>query len=250
MRIKKREVLFSVIIVLVMIFIGIFVSDAILQGAVSKSESYRTATVIKNTDQFYYGMDTNFGNVLVYGDVSSNSSVTYDEIGGGFIYIEKNKEEYTRHTRTVTKTDSNGKKRTETEVYYTWDHVWSDRRHVEEIIFQGRTFPYESIELPAERLNLDSVGVDNRMNYIYVGSDDRYYYNVVPMPMTGTIYTSLQNGTINDSSALFRDMTPEQVIAHMEQNETIYTVVFWVIWVLLTCGAVCAFLYLENKWLD
>ena len=86
MRIKKREVLFSVIIVLVMIFIGIFVSDAILQGAVSKSESYRTATVIENTDQFYYGMDTNFGNVLVYGDVSSNSSVTYDEIGGGFIY--------------------------------------------------------------------------------------------------------------------------------------------------------------------
>ena len=69
MRIKKREVLFSVIIVLVMIFIGIFVSDAILQGAVSKSESYRTATVIENTDQFYYGMDTNFGNVLVYGDV-------------------------------------------------------------------------------------------------------------------------------------------------------------------------------------
>ena len=195
MRIKKREVLFSVIIVLVMIFIGIFVSDAILQGAVSKSESYRTATVIENTDQFYYGMDTNFGNVLVYGDVSSNSSVTYDEIGGGFIYIEKNKEEYTRHTRTVTKTDSNGKKRTETEVYYTWDHVWSDRRHVEEITFHGRTFPYESIELPAERLNLDSVGVDNRMNYIYVGSDDRYYYNVVPMPMTGTIYTSLQNGT-------------------------------------------------------
>ena len=56
MRIKKREVLFSVIIVLVMIFIGIFVSDAILQGAVSKSESYRTATVIENTDQFYYGM--------------------------------------------------------------------------------------------------------------------------------------------------------------------------------------------------
>ena len=230
------------------IFIVIYVSDAILQGAVSKSESYRTATVIENTDQFYYGMDTNFGNVLVYGDVSSNSSVTYDEIGGGFIYIEKNKEEYTRHTRTVTKTDSNGKKRTETEVYYTWDHVWSDRRHVEEI--HGRTFPYESIELPAERLNLDSVGVDNRMNYIYVGSDDRYYYNVVPMPMTGTIYTSLQNGMINDSSALFRDMTPEQVIAHMEQNETIYTVVFWVIWVLLTCGAVCAFLYLENKWLD
>lgn len=250
MRVKKREILFSVIIVLVMIFIGIFVSDAILQGAVSKSESYRTATIIESADQFYYGMDTNFGNALVYGEVSSNSSVTYDEIGGGFIYIEKNKEEYTMHTRTVTKTDSNGKEHTETEVYYTWDYVWSDRRHVEEITFHGRTFPYESIELPVERLNLDSVGVDNSLNYIYDGSDDRYYYNVVLMPMTGTIYTSLYDGTINDSSALFLDMTPEQVIDHMEKNETIYTVGFWVIWVLLSSGAVCAFLYLENKWLD
>lgn len=75
MIIKKREVLFSAIIVLVMLLVGLFVSDAILQSAISKSEDYRTATVIENEDQFLYGMQTNFGHSLVYGEVSSDSSV-------------------------------------------------------------------------------------------------------------------------------------------------------------------------------
>ena len=78
-----------------------------------------TATVIEDEQQFRYGMDTNFGNALVYGEIMTNSPVTYDEIGNGYIYIQKVKEHYTRHTRTVTKTASNGKPHTETEVYYT-----------------------------------------------------------------------------------------------------------------------------------
>lgn len=250
MIIKKREVLFSAIIVFVMLLVGLFVSDAILQSAISKSEDYRTATVIENEDQFLYGMQTNFGHSLVYGEVSSDSSVTYDEIGSGFIYIEKHKEHYTRHTRTVTRTDSNGKKHTETEVYYSWDHAWSDSRQVDDITFMGETFPYDAIDLPVERLNLDSISVGNRMNYIYEGHDDRYYYNVTPLKITGTIFTSLHDNTINDSSELYRDMNPQEVISHMESNETVYTVVFWVIWILLSGGLVFAFLYFDNKWLD
>ena len=250
MIIKKREVLFSAIIVLVMLLVGLFVSDAILQGAISKSEDYRTATIIENEGQFLYGMQTNFGHSLVYGEVSSDSSVTYDEIGNGFIYIEKHKEHYTRHTRTVTRTDSNGKKHTETEVYYSWDHVWSDSRHVDDITFMGETFLYDAIDLPVERLNLDSISVGNRMNYIYEGHDDRYYYNVTPLKITRTIFTSLHGNTINDSSELYQDMNPQEVISHMESNETIYTAVFWVVWILLSGGLVVAFLYFDNKWLD
>lgn len=250
MIIKKREVLFSAIIVFVMLLVGLFVSDAILQSAISKSEDYRTATIIENEDQFLYGMQTNFGHSLVYGEVSSDSFVTYDEIGSGFIYIEKHKEHYTRHTRTVTRTDSNGKKHTETEVYYSWDHVWSDSRHVDNITFMGETFQYDAIDLPVERLNLDSISVGNRMNYIYEGHDDRYYYNVTPLKITGTIFTSLRDNTINNTSELYRDMNPQEVISHMESNETVYTVVFWIIWILLSGGLVVAFLYFDNKWLD
>lgn len=223
MIIKKREVLFSAIIVLVMLLVGLFVSDAILQSAISKSEDYRTATVIENEDQFLYGMQTNFGHSLVYGEVSSDSSVTYDEIESGFIYIEKHKEHYTRHTRTVTRTDSNGKKHTETEVYYSWDHVWSDSRQVDDITFMGETFPYEAIDLPVERLNLDSISVDNRMNYIYEGHDDRYYYNVTPLKITGTIFTSLHGNTINDSSELYQDMNPKDFVTNSSSSSFLIT---------------------------
>lgn len=114
----------------------------------------------------------------------------------------------------------------------------------------GETFPYEAIDLPVERLNLDSINVDNRMNYIYEGHDDRYYYNVTPLKITGTIFTSLHGNTINDSSELYQDMNPQEVISHMESNETIYTAVFWVVWILLSGGLVVAFLYFDNKWLD
>ena len=114
----------------------------------------------------------------------------------------------------------------------------------------GETFPYDAIDLPVERLNLDSISVGNRMNYIYEGHDDRYYYNVTPLKITGTIFTSLRDNTINDTSELYRDMNPQEVISHMESNETVYTVVFWVIWILLSGGLVFAFLYFDNKWLD
>lgn len=120
--IKRSEVLFSTIIVLVMLLIGIWISGGISELASQTAEMYNTATIISDEDQFRYGMDTSFGNALVYGDVVSDSLVTFDEIGNGYIYIEKVREEYTRHTRTVTKTDKNGNKYTETEVYYTWDY--------------------------------------------------------------------------------------------------------------------------------
>ena len=103
MEVTKREVLFSVIIVLVMLMLGLLIGNKISEGIAQEAERYMTATVIEDEQQFRYGMDTNFGNALVYGEIATNSPVTYDEIGNGYIYIEKVKEHYTRHTRTVTK---------------------------------------------------------------------------------------------------------------------------------------------------
>ena len=109
MVIKKRELLFSVIIVCVLLCLGLFISGRISYGAAQTAEKYATATIIEDHSQFRYGMDTNFGNVLLYGELRTDSPVTFDEIGNGYIYIEKVREDYTRHTRTVTKKDSNGR---------------------------------------------------------------------------------------------------------------------------------------------
>ena len=87
MRVTKREVLFSVIIVLVMLMLGLLIGNKISEGIAQEAERYMTATVIEDEQQFRYGMDTNFGNALVYGEIMTNSPVTYDEIGNGYIYI-------------------------------------------------------------------------------------------------------------------------------------------------------------------
>lgn len=91
MVIKKRELLFSIIIVCVLLCLGLFISGKISYGAAQTAEKYATATIIEDHSQFRYGMNTDFGNVLLYGELSTDSPVTFDEIGNGYIYIEKHR---------------------------------------------------------------------------------------------------------------------------------------------------------------
>ena len=67
MEIKKREVLFGVIIILVMLTVGLGISGSITEHMQTEAEKYTTAVQVEDADQFTYGMDTDFGNALVYG---------------------------------------------------------------------------------------------------------------------------------------------------------------------------------------
>ena len=66
MEIKKREVLFGVIIILVMLAVGLGISGSITEHMQTEAEKYTTAVRVEDADQFTYGMDTDFGNALVY----------------------------------------------------------------------------------------------------------------------------------------------------------------------------------------
>lgn len=251
MEIKKRELLFSVIIVCVLLCFGLFISGKISYGAAQTAEKYATATIIEDHSQFRYGMDTDFGNVLLYGELRTDSPVTFDEIGNGYIYIEKVREDYTRHTRTVTKKDSNGNTYTETEVYYSWDYVSSEHLATDTIVFLDEPFSYGTISLPVRRLNLADAGVEKqRWNYIYKNSDTRYYYNVTDVSLVGTVFATLSDGTIKNASSLYENDTPVEVIESVQQSETLYLIFFWLAWVVFMAGCVSGFLYLENRWLD
>lgn len=125
MEIKKREVLFSAIIVLVMIAVGFLISGAITEHMQREAEKYTTAVRVEDATQFTYGMKTDFGNALVYGELQAKEPVTDPALEGKYLTIRKVREEYTMHTRTVTYTDSNGKTRTKTETYWTWDYAGS-----------------------------------------------------------------------------------------------------------------------------
>ena len=117
MEITDREVLASVSIIAVMILIGFLISGKISDGIMDDNEKYNKAVKIESEDLFQYGMETDVGNAFVYGKLESVDTVTYPEIGGKYIYIEKIEERRERHERKVKKKDSKGKEYTETEVY-------------------------------------------------------------------------------------------------------------------------------------
>ncbi len=156
---------------------------------------------------------------------------------GEYMYVEKVKERYTMHTRTVT-TTVNGRTQTRTETYWTWDRVGSEDIQCDNITFLGIEFDSNKIELPASEY----------IKTIKESGHVRYKYYVVNTSYTGTIFTDLRDDTISDNSAFYNDMTIEETMDHLDSN--VWLVVFWIAWSLLICGCVVGFYYIDNRWLE
>lgn len=224
-----------------MILFGVLISAAISNSLMDKYQDYNTALQIESDkDLFEYGMRTNVGNAFVYGDLKAVDTVTYPEIDGEYSHVEKIKEKYTRHTRTVTKTKTvNGKTQTytTTETYWTWDRVDSWSKHSEKITFLDVEFDYGMINFPS----------DNYITTIKESSHIRYKYYGAPAECEGTLYAKLGDNTITKAS-FYNNANIEKTIDMLESNWQI--VLFWVGWVLLTGGLVVGFYFIDNKWLE
>ena len=103
--ITKREILASISIIAMMLLIGFVISGRISNYILDRNEKYNKAIKIESSDLFEYGMRTNIGYAFVYGDLKAVDTVSYPEINGEYMYIEKIEEHYNMHTRTVTTTD-------------------------------------------------------------------------------------------------------------------------------------------------
>ena len=148
----KREILASISIIAIMLLIGVLISSKISEHQMEQDEVYNKAVKIEDNEMFQYGLDTDIGNAFVYGDLKAVDTVTYKEIGGEYMYVSKDKEHYTRHTRQVAHTTTvNGKSHTyyTTEVYYTWDAVESDSKKCKKVSFCGVEFKSNKIKLPS-----------------------------------------------------------------------------------------------------
>lgn len=239
--ITKREILFSAIIIAVMLLIGIIIHDNIHDKVMLEHQKYNTALQIDNDpDLFIYGMKTNIGNAFIYGDLKAVDTVTYPEIGGSYSYVEKVKEVYTRHTRTVTKTKTvNGKSQTytETEEYWTWDVVDREDKHATKITFLDVEFDYGTINFPVS-------------SYITTERESmkvRYKYYGAPAECEGTIYTFLGDNTIKQPS-FFVNSSIDEAIDSLKKDGQL--ALFWFGWIAITCGLVFMFYCIDNKWLE
>lgn len=248
MEITKREIIVSVAIAAVMLTIGFFISGKITDIQNDKNAEYQKAVHIEDSELFQYGMDTNVGNAFVYGDLQAVDTVTFDEIGGEYLHVEKIKERYERHERVVTETDSEGEKHTKVEVYYEWETESTESKHSEKIMFCGIKFSYSKIPYSS----------DNYIKTINSGSEYswksgefvevRFEYYGTPIKHAGTIYTKLSDGTISDASQFFEDYTIEQAVENCTSG--IGNIIFWVVWVILAASCMVVFCYLDNRWLE
>lgn len=236
--ITKREVLFSVIIISLMLLIGVVIHGNINDKLMLEQQEYNMALQIENdSDLFSYGMRTNIGNAFVYGTLKAVDTVTYPEIEGKYMYIEKVKEKYTMHTRTVT-TTVNGKTSTRTQTYWTWDRVGSENKKCKEISFCNVVFDSDKINMPyAEHIET-----------IKESSHIRYKYNAVKDEYIGTIYTELKDETISDNTKFYNNMNIEDTIESLKSGWQL--VLFWIFWIMLIVGCVYGFYYLDNWWLE
>lgn len=241
--ITRREILTSISIIAVMLLIGVLISSKISDHQIDQNEIYNKAVKIESTDLFQYGMDTNVGNAFVYGDLMAVDTVTYPEIGGEYMFIEKVEEHYNRHTRMVTKTRTNSKGETETyqeeEVYYSWDYYDSWEQHSKSIKFCGVKFDYGKIKVPSSKY-LETI--DGRW------SDVRFVYYGIDCKFTGTIFTDLRDKTISDNTNFYNNRSIEETVEHLESGGGV--IIFWVFWIILIGGCVFGFYYLDNKWLE
>lgn len=239
MRITKKEILVSIIIVSIMLIFGIVIHGNINESLMLKYQEYDTALQINNDSElFIYSMRTNVGNAFVYGDLKTVDTVTYPEIGGEYSYVKKVKEEYTRHTRTVTDYDEDGNViGSHKEEYWTWDEVDSWSKHSEKISFLDIVFDYGTIKFPYHNY-ITTQNVSSKVRYKYYGS---------PSECIGTIYAYLSNETIRDTN-FYNSSTIDEAIEGLESGVELFA--FWFLWILLTAGCVYGFYYLDNWWLE
>ena len=88
--ITKREIIFSIVIIAIMLTLGFIIHGSIDNAMMLKHQEYNTALRIENdADIFQYGMSTNVGNAYVHGTLEAVDPVTFDEIGGQYSYVKK-----------------------------------------------------------------------------------------------------------------------------------------------------------------
>lgn len=247
-RITKRELLASITIVAIMILLGFIIAGKIESSQMDKNAEYYKAAKITDKDMFRYGMDTSIGNAFVYGTLESVDTVTFPEIGGEYMYVEKVEEHYNRYEDEVKKKDSNGNEYTEIEVSYRWDVEDREKLQAKELKFLGVIFPIEKITIPGSRY-IDTIKGDRTWSwksgeFVKV----RFKYYGCQGPYTGTIYTDLRDGTIKDGSDFYQDTDIESTIDYLTSDFGM--ALFWIAWIVLTGGTVYGFYYLDNEWLE
>ena len=243
-KVTPREVIFSVLIVGILFSIGFLVAGTIKKHVDERNLVYRQAIQIRDSGaELKQACDTDVGNAFVEGDFKAIDMVTWEGLDGEHLWIRRDKEKYTMHTRTVRYTvhDSKGRPhtRTRTETYWTWDVVKSDKKHSKEVSFCGNAYLYETF-------SYDMVSSSRHVRG--TGWHTRDVFRYMPKEFRGSIYAMLKSGTINDCPTIWEGATNEDL--YKRATSSMAVGLFWTIWTIFMIVVVVMFVVLDNRWLE
>ena len=240
-----REAIMSVGLLALAIIIGLMISGVITDVINEKNLKYEQTIQIQTADEFKHCLNTNIPSVFSYGEMKSNDSVGFDYIGYDYMYAKRTHEHYTRHEEeyTVDDYDSNGNKvgsHTETRVYYSWDYVDSETKHVDTVLFNNVEFNYNELDLPySDTHKTDRYGYNDRNVYTAITKDGH----------VGTLYAEIDDKKLTKNT-FYEDRTTEEAYNSCLTSSTAWCVVFWIFW-LAACGfGIYYFIAMDNDWLN
>ena len=243
MEITKREILISVSILAIMIGIGIWISSPILTNATKKYEDIASSVVVSDAEKFGYIKRTNAGNFIAEGTLSVIDTTRIEDLAKPYSYIKKDKEEYRMHTQTYIVSDGKGHTSVRTRTYWSWDVVKTWKYESERGKFLGEEFRMEDVFKYHSKK--DTV---IKAKTGFFEHDTRYVYYTCPPSFDGIMVGNADNKEYNGCKFI-DGKTADEYVKKAEGNINTGSIVFWVLWIMLTTGLIVGFYALENKWL-
>ena len=260
---KKRLLYLAVVAGAVfLIFIGIPIKYAIMDGAEQEARLYQTAIQATDDTQLNYSIDTKQGNVLAEVTVKSVDLVKFPEMNKSFSKVEKREQTYTEHEREVCETtyDSEGNavgEECHTETYYTWDTTDNWELSGSQVEMADRKYPISLFALSTRGVDASEIIDGQDGHYVYertkggifgrswlssdTEGDKRYSYNILELPKSGTVFLNLSESVqpVFGNKVELRTKKPAELVtdAHnsAQTKSTVFTV-FWVVLVLAELG--------------
>lgn len=266
-----------------LISVGVWINNSILNGAEQKARNLQTALQTKTDPQFNYAIDTKQGRVLASVTVKAVDLVHFPEMNKSFSRVKKTEEKYTRHTREVCEThyrsetrtrsasDSKGHTRTQTyteqvpyqvchtEIYYSWDFVDSSTLTAKEVEMAGRKYSIEKFALSDESIDAKHIIEGAKGRYMTKEADHwvdlslfgasigdiRYSYSVLQLPKTGTVYLNVSGGVQSASGGKIT-LSPDsatKLVKDAQNSAHNESLGFTIFWSILVLGEIIAGLY-------
>ena len=241
MEIKRREILFSLAILAMMIGFGMWISSPILSKAVDKYIEKASSVVVGDDSKFDYIRRTEVGNFIANGTLSVIDTIRVSELPKTYSYVKKQKERYTMHTQTYVTTDGKGHSQVHTRTYWSWDVVHTDVYKSKRGRFLGQPFEMEEVFSYFLHTARDTV--------IKESSNVRYVYYTAPPSFDG-IMVGKAEGKKYIEPKFISGTTSDKYIEKAAKGLNTGNIVFWIFWMILTFGLIFGFYYLENRWLD